>query len=94
MKYFLAADNHQLLAEDKFAKVSPFLEILNQNFMKYSAAFGTGNISIDDSMVPYFGRHPTKQFIRGKPISWGYKAWVAALPLGYIFSLSFYQGKL
>ena len=44
-------------------------------------------------MVPYFGRHPSQQLVRGKPIRWGYKAWVAALPFGYIFSLRFYQEK-
>ena len=38
-------------------------------------------------------RHSVKQFIRGKPIRWGYKAWVAATRLGYVFSLDFYQGK-
>ena len=44
-------------------------------------------------MVPYFGRHPSKQFIHGKLIRWGYKAWVVALLFGYIFSLNLYQGK-
>ncbi|CAI6371246.1 unnamed protein product [Macrosiphum euphorbiae] len=29
--------------------------------------------SIDESMVPYFGRHGCKQFIRGKPIRFGFK---------------------
>ena len=68
MKYFHAADNHQLVAEDEFAKVQPFLKILNKNFMMYSAVFDPGNIFIDESMIPYFGRHPSKQFIRGKHI--------------------------
>ena len=93
MKYLHAADNHQLVEDDKFAKIRPFLQILNDNFLQYGAAFGPGNISIDESMVPYFGRHPSKQFIRGKPIRWGYKAWVAASPFGYVYSLNFYQGK-
>ena len=44
-------------------------------------------------MVPYYGRHPVKQFIRGKPIRWGYKAWVAATRLDYVFSLDFHQEK-
>ena len=91
MRCFHAADYYQLLAKDKFAKVSLFVEILNKNFIKYSAAFGPANISIDESMVPHLGMHLSKQFIRGKQISWGYKAWVAASPFGYIFSLSLYQ---
>ena len=44
-------------------------------------------------MVAYYGRHPVKQFICGKPIRWGYKAWVAATCLGYVFSSDFNQGK-
>ncbi len=93
MKFFHAADNTKLPKNDKYAKVRPLLEILNDNFMKYGEAFGPGNVSIDESMIPYFGRHPAKQFIRGKPVRWGYKAWVAADPNGYAFDISVYQGK-
>ena len=35
-----------------------------------------GNICIDKSMVPYFCRHPSKQFICGKVIRWNTKAWL------------------
>ena len=44
-------------------------------------------------MVPYYGRHPVKQFIRGKPIRWGYKAWVAATRLGYVFFWTFIESS-
>ncbi len=44
-------------------------------------------------MIPYFVRHPAKQLIRGKPVRWGYKAWVAADPNGYAFDIFVYQGK-
>ncbi len=93
MKYFHAADNTNLPKNDKYGKVSPLIEILNGNFLKYGEVFGPINISIDESMIPYFGRYPTKQFIRGKPVRWGYKAWVAADPNGYVFDISVYQGK-
>ncbi|XP_060863589.1 piggyBac transposable element-derived protein 3-like [Metopolophium dirhodum] len=49
--------------------------------------------SIDESMVPYFGRHGCKQFIRGKPIRFGFKIWVGTLRLGYVVWISPYQGK-
>lgn len=68
MKFFHAADNTNLLPNDKFAKIQPLLEILNSNFLKYGEVFGPVDVSIDESMIPYFGRHPTKQFIRGKPV--------------------------
>ncbi|XP_068242320.1 piggyBac transposable element-derived protein 3-like [Palaemon carinicauda] len=35
----------------------------------------------------------TNQFIRGKPIRCGYKAWAACTPLGYAFTIDLYQGK-
>ncbi|XP_050302783.1 piggyBac transposable element-derived protein 3-like [Anthonomus grandis grandis] len=49
--------------------------------------------SVDESMVPYYGRHPTKQFIRGKPIRWGYKIWTGTNRLGYIEWFEPYQGS-
>ncbi|CAG4968921.1 unnamed protein product [Parnassius apollo] len=48
---------------------------------------------IDEAMVPYYGRHSCKQFIRGKPIRWGYKLWVGATRLGYVIWFDPYQGK-
>ncbi|XP_070179915.1 piggyBac transposable element-derived protein 3-like [Littorina saxatilis] len=43
-------------------------------------------------MVPYYGRHGAKQFIRGKPIRFGFKMWVLTTPLGYIVQCEPYQG--
>ena len=34
---------------------------------------GSEKYSIDEIMVPYYGRHSSKQYIRGKPIRFGYK---------------------
>ena len=93
MKYFHAVDNLQIPKADKFAKVRPLLDLLNERFMDFGSVFGPSVVSIDESMVPYFGRHSSKQFIRGKPIRWGYKNWVAADPSGYAYLISIYQGK-
>ncbi|KAK9744357.1 Transposase IS4 [Popillia japonica] len=48
---------------------------------------------IDESMVPYYGRHGTKQFIRGKPIRWGYKLWTGTNKHGYIEWFQPHQGS-
>lgn len=44
-------------------------------------------------MIPYYGRHGCKQYIKGKPIRFGYKAWVAALKSGYCLQFEIYQGR-
>ena len=51
------------------------------------------NVSIGQSMVPYYGRHGCKQYIQNKPVKFGYKLWVAATPLGYAIQLYPYAGK-
>lgn len=38
-----------------------------------------GDLSIDESMVNYYGCYSCKQFIRTKPICFGYKLWVLSL---------------
>ena len=68
MRFFHVADNANLPIEDKFAKVRSFLNVLNRNFLAFGRAFGPADVSIDESMIPYYGRHPTKQFIRRKSI--------------------------
>ena len=51
------------------------------------------NISIDESMVPYYVRHGCKQYIQNKPVKFGYNLWVAATPLGYGIQFYPYTGK-
>ena len=49
-------------------------------------------LSIDEQMVPYFGRHSAKMFIRGKPIRFGYKNWILASSDGYSYKFGTYTG--
>lgn len=51
------------------------------------------NLSYDESMIEYFGRHGCKQYIRGKPIRFGYKVWSLNTPNGYLINFDIYQGK-
>lgn len=37
------------------------------------------NLSVDEQMVLYFGRHSCKMYILGKPIRFGYKLWCLCL---------------
>lgn len=49
-------------------------------------------LSIDEQMVPYFGRHSCKMYIRGKPIRFGYKLWCLCSASGYLYSFIPYCG--
>lgn len=84
-------DNNELDKEDKFSKMRPLFDSLNKKFIEYAPI--EEYHSVDEAMVPYFGRHGCKQFIRGKPIRWGYKLWVGATRLGYIVNFDPYQGS-
>ncbi|KRX12036.1 PiggyBac transposable element-derived protein 3 [Trichinella nelsoni] len=48
---------------------------------------------IDEGMVPYFGHHSCKMFIRGKPIRFGYKIWTMSSTNGYPYALKIYAGR-
>nr|XP_026496431.1 piggyBac transposable element-derived protein 2-like [Vanessa tameamea] len=76
---------------DKMFKIRPLADILINKFLQWGVMHD--NISIDESMVKYFGHHPAKQFIRGKPVRFGYKNWVAASSTGYCYVFDLYCGK-
>lgn len=87
---FHAADN-QSLHSSKMAKIKPLYDLLNQSLCMFGVLHE--NLSIDESMVPYFGRHSCKQFIRGKPIRFGYKCWVIGSSCGLPYQVTVYEGK-
>lgn len=87
---FHIANNNELDKNDKFAKVRPLFALLNTRFMQFGVF--EPNLSIDEQMVPYFGRHSCKMFIRGKPIRFGYKYWCLCSSKGYLFQFLPYAG--
>nr|CAI5855932.1 unnamed protein product [Callosobruchus analis] len=90
MQNIHCCNNADLPANDKFAKLRPLFDILDKKFINMSPY--EESHAIDESMVPYFGHHGSKQFIRGKPIRWGYKLWVGSTVAGYIEWFEPYQG--
>ena len=44
-------------------------------------------------MIPYYGRQGTKQFVRGKPIQFGFKLWCLCSSDGYLLHAEPYRGK-
>lgn len=89
-QFFHLADNTNLNAADRFAKVRPITDALNKKFMQFGVF--SHNLSIDEQMIPYFGRHSCKMFIKGKPIRFGFKTWCLCSESGYLFSSSLYGG--
>ena len=85
------ADNSNLDKEDKFPKVRSLIDKLNEQCL--ANYLPEQSVSIDESMVAYLGRHGCKQYMRKKPVKFGYKFWVAATPLGYAIRFYSYAGK-
>lgn len=88
---FHIANNDTLDLSDKFGKVRPLFKMLNERYMQFGV--WAEHLSIDETMVPYFGRHSAKMFIRGKPIRFGYKLWSLTSDSGYMFQFLPYAGE-
>lgn len=91
MRFIHFADNTQINVNDKMWKLRHLMTKLKENFLKYFP--GTQHLDYDESMIKYFGRHSCKQFIRGKPIRFGYKVWCLNAGNGYLINFDVYQGK-
>lgn len=50
------------------------------------------HLSIDEQMVPFFGRHSCKMYIHGKPIRFGFKLWCMCSSGGYLYQALPYSG--
>ncbi|XP_013193343.1 piggyBac transposable element-derived protein 3 isoform X2 [Amyelois transitella] len=87
----LVDNNDASTTSDKMFKVRKLSEVLMKKYNQWGIFHEF--ISIDESMIRYYGHHPAKQFIRGKPVRFGYKNWVAASSSGYCYSFDIYCGK-
>ena len=89
-KYIHFANNNNLSAGDELAKIRPLQDKVNVSLQQFGVF--TRDLSTDEQMVPYFGRHSAKMFIRGKPIRFGYKNWVLISSDGYPYKSESYTG--
>ena len=55
------------------SKISPLYNMLKCNLVQLGIFHEL--LSVDKSMVQYFGCHSAKMLIRGKPIRFGYNIW-------------------
>ena len=84
------SDNALIDLNDKYYKVRPIFDHVNDVFKMLPPE---EHSSIDESMVPYFGPFNTKQFIRCKPVRFGYKLWSLTTSSGYLLHAKPYCGK-
>ncbi|KAK3861583.1 hypothetical protein Pcinc_032495 [Petrolisthes cinctipes] len=95
MKRYLHFVNNKKASQnkaDKAFKLRPVLDYLNRKFK----AFGifSRELSIDKQVVKCYGKHGLKQFIRGKPICFGFKQWMLCCGnTGFCYQMNLYQGK-
>lgn len=82
-------DNMKITA-DPFFKVRPLFERLNDINNRIPIA---EHVAVDEMMIEYFGRHVCKQFIRRKPIRFGYKIWSLASSSGFVHQMEPYAGR-
>ena len=59
--HLLNNDNLITITTSKLAKVLPYLTHLNEQFLAHFPL--VQDLFIDESIIPYFGRHSAKQFI-------------------------------
>lgn len=78
--------------KDRLFKIRPILDELNKRFMQFGVF--SYNLCIDEQMVRYYGHHYLKQFIRGKPIRFGFKQWAMCCGVtGYCYNAEIYEGQ-
>lgn len=89
-RYFHLANNETIDKNDKMFKLRPLMEKLNKKFLQWGVFHN--KLSIDEAMVKYYGHHSSKQFIRGKPVRFGYKDWMICSSTGYCYQFDTYCG--
>ena len=77
--------------DDKAFKVRPLIDKINAKFQQWGVY--EKYLSVDEMIICYYGHHGLKQFIRAKPIRFGYKLWVLCSASGFCFHFSLYCGK-
>ena len=77
---------------DKSYKIRPIIEHLNKVFAE--SLSNSPFQSVDKCMCKFKGRSSTKQYIKNKPIKWGFKYWYRCdSETGYVYQLELYQGR-
>lgn len=90
-RFFHLNDNSNYNPAGRIYKVRPLVEHLNAKFQEFGKPLGD-KFSLDEAMEPYYEHHYAKQFIRGKPVRYGFKFWCLTTPEGYLLKFEPYSG--
>ena len=90
-QYLHIADNQNLENGSKVAKVKPLHDALNKALNQFVILHD--KLSVDESTVPYKGLHSIRQYMKSKPIKFGYKLWALCANDGYPYHLDIYCGS-
>ena len=86
------ADNRKDDETDKTFKMRPVIDQLNSKFSEVLS--NNSEQSIDEHIVKFKGRSGMKQYIKLKPIKWGFKFWFRRLSKsGYLYQMDTYLGR-
>lgn len=90
-RFFHLNDNNTIDTNNKMYKVSPLIQQINSVSQRLAEPLST-SFSVDEAMEPYYGHSSLKQFIRGKPIRYGFKFWCLTTSEGYLLKFDPYCG--
>ncbi|KAJ8909335.1 hypothetical protein NQ315_013451 [Exocentrus adspersus] len=90
-KFLHFADNTKIDKKDKMYKLRSLMVLLNKQFRQWGIFHKY--LSVDEAMIKYFGHHSSKQFMRGKPVRFGFKDWMLCSSTGYCYAFETYCGK-
>lgn len=77
---------------DRAYKIRPVFDHFNSCFQ--NALNNSKRQSIDEHMIKFKGHNVMKQYIKNKPIKWGFKMWCRCdSSTGYLFEFDLYTGR-
>ena len=77
---------------DKVFKIRPVTDRLNSKFSE--VLLNDSEQSIDEYMVKFKSRSGMKQYIKSKPIKWGFKLWLhCSCKSDYLYQIDIYLGR-
>lgn len=90
-KFLKLAKNSDENMDDRIWRVRSVCDIFKKNILRFG--FFSSKLSVDESMIKFFGRVKIKQFLKNKPIRFGIKLWCLCTISAYLLDFDIYCGK-